>query len=66
MGIRDRDYMRKRPDEGPSRRSPADSRLEGFLSGFLARHPRLLLGVGIALAALVIIAVVFAAIGGGG
>jgi hypothetical protein len=60
MGIQNRDYMRRaRQDDGPRSTAP-DDRVEAFLSGFLQRHRRLLIGSGIALAVLTIVAVAIA------
>lgn len=60
MGIQSRDYM-KRPSEDPGETgSGADMKLEAVLGGFLRRHPRFLVYVGIGLVALIIIALVVA------
>jgi hypothetical protein len=64
MGIQDRDYMKKPPDDDGRQFSSADNRLEEFFSGFLARHPRFFLYVGIGLLALVILALVMAQVSG--
>jgi hypothetical protein len=51
----------KRPsddDDDDRRSSSSDSKLEAFLWGFLERHPRFFLYVGIGLAVLVITVVV--------
>jgi hypothetical protein len=61
MGIQNRDYMKRPPDDDEDRRSSSsDSKLEAFLTGFLQRHPRFFLYVGIGLAVLVITAIVVA------
>jgi len=57
MGIHDRDYMRRRPDDDSPRSGPADEKLEAFFSGFLARHPRLPMAIGITLVLLVVLAI---------
>jgi hypothetical protein len=63
MGIQDRDYMKRPSDDDDDRRaSSPDSRLEAFLSGFLQRHPRFFLYVGIGLAVLVAVAIVVASL----
>jgi len=55
MGIQSRDYMKRRPDDDDGGRSSTpDGKLEDFLSGFLRRHPRFFLYVGIALAGLIV------------
>ena len=59
MGIQNRDYM-KRPDHDDGRGSSSDSRLEEFFSGFLQRHPRFFIYVGIGLAVSIVIAIVVA------
>ena len=60
MGIRNRDYMKRPPDDDEdSRASSSNSKLEAWLSGFLRRHPRFFLYVGIGLAVLVIVAITF-------
>ena len=64
MGIQDRDYMKKPPDDDGRRFSSADNRLEAFFSGFLAKHPRFFLYVGIGLLALSLLAFVVARISG--
>jgi len=60
MGIRSRDYMRRPSDDDGERPSPPDNKLEAFLSGFLQRHPRFFVYLGIALVALVVIALLVA------
>ena len=56
MSIHDRDYMKRPSDDDSPRSGPADEKLEAFFSGFLARHPRLPLAIGITLVLLVILA----------
>jgi hypothetical protein len=65
MGIQDRDYMRRRSDDGGESSSPADSRIEALVSGFLRRHPRFLVYVGVGLGALGLITLIVAKISGG-
>jgi hypothetical protein len=57
MGIQDRDYMKRRPDDDGDRRSSSGSGAEDFLSGFLEKHPRFLLYLGIGIGVLVLITV---------
>ena len=49
----------KRPsdDDAQGETSP-DAKLEAFLSGFLRRHPRLFLVMGVVLAVLVVLAII--------
>jgi len=59
MGIWNRDYMKRPPDDdGDESRgaSGSGSKLEEFFSGFLQRHPRFFIYVGIGLAVLVVVA----------
>jgi hypothetical protein len=65
MGIRDREYMKKPSDDDGRQSSSTDSKLEEFLSGFLARHPRFFLYVSIGLVVLVIAALIIAKVSGG-
>ena len=58
MGLDDRDYMRRSPDDDSQRSSSPDEKLESFLSGFLARHPKLPMVIGVALVVLVIAVIV--------
>ena len=60
MGIEDRDYMKRSPDEGDRFASSPDDKLGAFFSGFLERHPRFFVHLGIAFAVLVIVALVAA------
>ena len=57
MGIQDRDYMKRPPNDG-DRRSSSGSEPEDFLSSFLERHPRFFLYLGIGIAVLTLITVV--------
>jgi hypothetical protein len=62
MGIYNRDYMKRPSDDDHERASSPDARLEAFFSGFLQKHPRffLYLGIGIlVLAALALVVVKF-------
>ncbi len=63
MGIQDRDYMR-RPPEDNEPESSVDSRLEEFLGGFFRRHPRLPWVIGITLVALLVAALLIAKLSG--
>ncbi len=56
MGIEDRDYMKRSSDEGEPLASSPDDKLEAFFSGFLERHPRFFVRLGIAFAILFIVA----------
>lgn len=60
MGIRSRDYMKRPSDDDGERPSTPDAKFEAFLSGFLRRHPRFFLYLGIALAALILVALLVA------
>jgi hypothetical protein len=60
MGIEDRDYMRRRPGGGAERGDSTDEKVEALFSGFLRKHPRLPVVVGITLVACVIIAILVA------
>ena len=60
MSIESRDYMKRPPDDDGRQPSTADGQLEAFLSGFLQRHPRFFLHLGIALGALILIALLIA------
>jgi len=48
--------MRRPSGEAPRFRPSADDRLDAFFSGFLARHPRFLMYVGVGLGALLVVA----------
>jgi len=74
MGIGDRDYMKRRPEDGGNRPrrggydagsgdgsgDSTEARLEAFFRGILRRHPRFFLWMGLALAGLVLVALVVA------
>ncbi|HEY6170035.1 MAG TPA: hypothetical protein VI454_18500 [Verrucomicrobiae bacterium] len=61
MGILNRDYMkRSSDDDDDGRGSLSDSKVEAFLSGFLQRHPRFFIYVGIGLGVMVVAAIVVA------
>ena len=64
MGIRDRDYMKRRPAEAGDGNSSADSKLESWLHEFFQRHPRFFIYVGIGSAVLVVIALIISIISG--
>ena len=57
MGLDDRDYMKRSPDDDARGSSP-DEKLESFVSGFLTRHPKLPMVIGITLVVLVIAVIV--------
>jgi hypothetical protein len=57
MGLLDRDYMKRPPDDDAQHASSPDARLEAFLSGFLNRHPRFFPVAGVVLAALILAAI---------
>ena len=63
MGIWNRDYMKRPPDEDDDSRggSESDSKLEAFFARFLKRNPKFFTYAGIALGLLVIIALIVAA-----
>jgi hypothetical protein len=63
MGIRDRDYMKRRSDE--DQRSLSGSKIEELLTGFFRRHPRFFLYAGIGLGALILITLLIPKISGG-
>ena len=58
MGLDDRDYMKRSPDDDARRGSSPDEKLESFVSGFLTRHPKLPMVIGITLVVLVIAVIV--------
>ena len=60
MGLHDRDYMKRPSEDDPGRAGPPDEKLEAFFSGFLSRHPRLPLALGVTLVVLVLIAILVA------
>jgi hypothetical protein len=73
MGIQDRDYMKRQSrnrsgdgsisgsgEDGPP---PTDSKVEEFFSGFLQRHPRFFVYLGVAFAVVIIIALILAKLG---
>lgn len=65
MGIRDRDYMKRpRAEDGTPRPSSNDT-IEDVLGGFLQRHPRFFLYLGLGLGALILIGLVAATLSGG-
>ena len=61
-GIRDRDYMKRLNDDNV--RPMSNSEVESFFDDLLRRHPRLLLGIVLVLAAVILIAVIVAKISG--
>ena len=60
MGIQSRDYMKRPSDDDGERSSTPDGKVEALLSGFLQRHPRFFIYLGIALVALIIITLLVA------
>jgi hypothetical protein len=63
MGIRDRDYMKRRPDDDDDG-SALESKAEEIAQRFLNKLPRLLLFCGIAFVILILIALVIFKIAG--
>ena len=63
MGLLDRDYMKRPPEEDAPASTP-DARLEALLSGFLNRHPRFFLLAGVLLATLILLAILIARFAG--
>jgi hypothetical protein len=59
MGLRDRDYMRD-SGEDPPPHAPADEKVEAFLEGFLTRHRRLLVIVGVVFGLLITLGIILA------
>jgi hypothetical protein len=60
MGIQDRDYM-KGSSGGVSRRSgSADEKVEAVLSGFLQKHRRLLIILGLIFGLLIVAGIIMA------
>ncbi len=64
MGIRDRDYMKRRPDNDDD--SSPESRAEEFAQRVLARSRKLIVIGGIALGILLLVALIIAKFSGGG
>jgi hypothetical protein len=60
MGIQNRDYMKRPPDDDDRPGSWSESKAEELLTGFLQRHPRFFLYVGVGLAVLIVAAVALA------
>ena len=60
MGIQSRDYMKRPSGNDGHQPSTPDGKIEAFLSGFLQRHPRFFIFLGIALVVLVIAALLVA------
>ena len=58
MGIQDRDYMKRSPNDDGRNPSTAGNKLDAFLSGFLERHPRFFVYVGFVLLVSIIVAVI--------
>ena len=64
MGIQDRDYMRRPPEDDGQYSSSPDSRLEELFSGFLQRHSKLLVYFAVGLVILFLIALIAAKFSG--
>ena len=64
MGIQDRDYMRRPPENDGKYTSSPDSKLEEMFSGFLQRHSKHLLYFGMGLVILFVIALIAAKFSG--
>ena len=60
MGIGSRDYMKRPSGDDGHQPSTPDGILEAFLRGFLQRHPRFFIYLGITLVVLVIAALLVA------
>ncbi len=62
MGIEDRDYMKRGPDDEHRRSSysPGEPRFAGWLGGLLARCPRLGLWFAVVLAVVILVALILA------
>jgi hypothetical protein len=58
MGLDDRDYMKRRPDDDAPHGSSPDEKLESFISGFLARHPKLPIVIGVSMVLVVVVVVI--------
>jgi len=58
MGLDDRDYMKRSRDDDAERGSSPDEKLESFVSGFLTRHPKLPVVIGVCLVVLLIAVIV--------
>jgi len=55
MGIQSRDYMKRTSDGGSHQPSSPDDQLEAFLSGFLRKHPRFFIYLGIGIVFLILL-----------
>jgi len=60
MGIQSRDYMKRPSGDYDERPSTPEGKIEAFLSGFLQKHPRFFLYLGIGLALLILIGLLLA------
>jgi hypothetical protein len=58
MAIRERDYMKRPPDDDGQNGHPSDSKPEELVRKFLQKYPRFLLYLGIGFAILIVIAVI--------
>ena len=66
MGLHDRDYMRRDLDEDGANASSSDEKLEAFFSGFLRRHPRVPMVIGVVLVVVLVVTVVVVKLAGKG
>jgi len=64
MGIQDRDYMKRRPNDHAPRGASADPAPAAFLSRLLHRQPRLSVYLGVGLGVLIILALLVALFSG--
>jgi hypothetical protein len=64
MGILNRDYMKRPPEDDPGA-SSSESKAEEFVTRFLRRHPRFFVYVGVGLAVLVVAAIIVAKVAAG-
>jgi len=64
MGIRDRDYMKRPPDDGDD--SSPESKAEEFAQRVLARSRKLILIGGIVLGIVIVVALILSRLSGGG
>ncbi len=60
MGIQDRDYMKRRPEDDDRRHSSSGSGVEDRLRSFLNRNPRFFLYLGVALGTLCLLGLILA------
>ena len=58
MGIQDRDYMKRKPGDAPSRDPSVEGRLDQLATNLLGKHRRFMLGVVIGIGALILIGLI--------